>query len=171
MKKKLKTTCQKFIFQEENEFGGIPNRNRIIYKIRDDVGSFFKEHILKQDSTKSLQINAKRNISVLNMVTAIEVVKRFFVNRNINIGSFSKFVFGKVVLIIVSTKDFDDAFRLFSILNDRGIPLTNSDILKATNVGAIEEGKRDKYARIWEEIESDFGREEFERKGKCPKLS
>jgi uncharacterized protein with ParB-like and HNH nuclease domain len=60
----------------------------------------------------------------------------------------------------VATQDLDDAFRLFTILNDRGVPLRNSDILKSLNLGALEkDSDKTKYAKLWEEAESELGDE------------
>jgi len=66
------------------------------------------------------------------------------------------------VFIYVSTESMEDAFRMFMILNNRGVPLTNADILKSNNVGIIDKKDQEKYAQIWEEIESDLGGE-FDR--------
>ena len=69
----------------------------------------------------------------------------------------------KGVFISVSTDNMEDAFRMFTILNNRGIPLTNADILKSTNIGKIEdEDSRQKYASQWEQIEGDLG-DDFDR--------
>ncbi|WP_281913416.1 HNH endonuclease family protein [Massilia varians] len=82
-------------------------------------------------------------------------------------GEFDRFVgylLNNALFIYVSTEDLDDAFRLFTILNDRGIPLSNSDILKAKNLGAITgEKDRGKWAEYWEEVEGEMGRDEFDR--------
>lgn len=57
----------------------------------------------------------------------------------------------------------DDAFRLFTILNDRGVPLRNSDILKSLNLGELDSEKdKVKYAQLWEDAESALG-EDFDR--------
>ncbi|WP_295437264.1 HNH endonuclease family protein [uncultured Thiodictyon sp.] len=65
---------------------------------------------------------------------------------------------------IFSARCLDDAFRLFTILNDRGIPLSNSDILKAKNLGEISSDKEcSKWATYWEEVEGELGRDEFDR--------
>jgi hypothetical protein len=63
----------------------------------------------------------------------------------------------------VSTQNFEDAFRLFTILNDRGVPLRNSDILKSMNLGALNKAS-DKidYARLWEDAENGLG-DDFDR--------
>lgn len=64
----------------------------------------------------------------------------------------------KALFIYVSTDNTEDAFRMFTILNDRGIPLTNADILKSQNIGALSNDKEvNKFARMWEEIEGKYG--------------
>src|ERR1019366_2910353 len=74
-----------------------------------------------------------------------------------------KFLLNKVLFIYVSTEDLEDAFRLFTILNDRGIPLRNSDILKSMNLGALRKPEEKvKYAKMWEEAEGELG-DDFDR--------
>ena len=66
-------------------------------------------------------------------------------------------------MIYVATEDLDDAFLLFTILNDRGVPLRNSDILKSTNLGALtNEKEKAKFAKLWEEAEGELG-DDFDR--------
>ncbi len=51
------------------------------------------------------------------------------------------------------------------ILNDRGVPLRNSDILKSMNLGALDQDQgKDKirYAKLWEDAEGALG-EDFDR--------
>jgi len=63
----------------------------------------------------------------------------------------------------VSTEDLEDAFRLFTILNNRGIPLRNSDILKSMNLGALTtQAEKVRYAKMWEEAEGELG-DDFDR--------
>ena len=83
--------------------------------------------------------------------------------EHIDLQLFVKFIFNKALFIYVSTDNTEDAFRLFTILNNRGIPLTNADILKSQNIGALKNEKEvTKYARIWEDIEGKHG-EDFDR--------
>ena len=66
-------------------------------------------------------------------------------------------------MIYVATENLDDAFRLFTILNDRGMPLRNSDILKATNLGVLtNSAEKEHYAKMWEKAEGDLG-DDFDR--------
>jgi len=65
-------------------------------------------------------------------------------------------------MIYVASEELEDAFRLFTIINTRGIKLRNSDILKAENLREIkDDSKRKEYAKLWEDIENVFG-EEFD---------
>lgn len=99
------------------------------------------------------------------MSKAILYLNEYLLKLNVNeIETLAKYLFNNVLFIYVSTEDLQDAFRLFTILNDRGIPLTNSDILKAKNLGIISnENLKLRLATEWEEIEGNFGIDEFDR--------
>lgn len=164
----LKETCHERIFQKENKFRDIPERIRVIYRIRDDVEDFIKEFILNQDGSLSLDIlrekTEMKNISISNMAKAIILMNKYFSDgsRITEIDNFVAFISKKVVFIYVATSNREDAFRLFTILNNRGIPLTNADILKSINIGVLDENDRINYSTKWEGIENSFG-EAFDR--------
>ncbi|MBA4496321.1 DUF262 domain-containing protein [Paenactinomyces guangxiensis] len=163
----LKDSCKKCIYQDANPYSGIPSRVRIIYKIRDQVEDFIQKYIQEEkglDNKTGLQEEARiGSVSTQNMVSAIFAIKDFFSDKTQQqISQFAQFLFQKVVLIYVSTDNREDAFRLFTILNNRGVPLSSADILKSMNIGEIDEKENEKYARVWEEIESDLG-EDFDR--------
>lgn len=168
-KKSLKDVCRKYIYQQEDEFEEVPERLRIVYKIRDAVESFVHVYIKEDEGTlkeKELETKSElKNVSISNMAKAILYMYRYFKEiSQPDLERFAKFLFNNVLVIYVSSEDLEDAFRLFTILNDRGLPLTNSDILKAWNLGAVtKDSDKDKYAILWEELEGSFGREEFER--------
>ena len=65
-------------------------------------------------------------------------------------------------LVVVSTPDFDSAYRIFSVLNDRGIDLAATDILKADIIGGIRADARDDHTKTWEEVEDHLGRDDFQ---------
>ena len=54
------------------------------------------------------------------------------------------------------------AYRIFSVLNDRGLPLSHTDILKAEIIGEIHPTDQDKYNTEWEDLEAILGREMFQ---------
>lgn len=65
-------------------------------------------------------------------------------------------------LVVIEVEEQDTAYRVFSVLNDRGLDLTASDILKADIIGKINEASRADYAKKWEKIEDQLGRDPFE---------
>ncbi|OIJ20900.1 hypothetical protein BKP45_07785 [Anaerobacillus alkalidiazotrophicus] len=161
--------CSKNIYQEENPFAGVPARKRIVYKIRGEVDEFINTYIKIADGTKKVteleEISKESDhLTIKNMANSIVVLSQFFDMKNeAEITEFAQFLFKKVVFIYVSTENREDAFRLFTILNNRGLPLTSSDILKSINIGAIEdENESNLYAKSWEEMEGQLD-DEFDR--------
>ncbi|WP_236175984.1 DUF262 domain-containing protein [Pseudomonas pseudonitroreducens] len=168
----LKDACRGMLFQEENKWQRVPGRNRIVYDIRDNVGSFIERYIKADNGSRSTDlpgIAASKNLSLANMAAGMKTIHASFddSSRFPTEGDFARFVgylLNNALFIYVATEDLDDAFRLFTILNDRGIPLSNSDILKAKNLGAVtKESERSKWAEYWEEVEGEMGRDEFDR--------
>lgn len=64
-------------------------------------------------------------------------------------------------LVVVWTTDFASAYRIFSVLNDRGMDLSPTDILKARLIEALPEASRASYTRRWEDQEEELGRAKF----------
>lgn len=164
-----KAACQGKIYQLADEFQDIPERTRISYVIRGKAQDFIDKFIKLEGGTKDFdhlkQFQEQHSdVSANNMVDAILEMHKFFeANPDINLEYLLRFLLNKVLLIYVSTQDLEDAFRLFTILNDRGIPLRNSDILKSINLGALEvENDKKKYAELWEQAEGELG-DDFDR--------
>lgn len=72
-----------------------------------------------------------------------------------------QFVITRCYLVTVATPDLDSAYRIFGVLNSRGLDLSATDILKAEVIGGIEPALRDTYTKKWEDEEEDLGRDEF----------
>lgn len=168
----LKGACREMLYQKENKWKNIPGRNRLVYDIRDNVGEFIERFVKADEGTLRADlpsIATSKNLSLANMAAGIQTIHACFSDAerfvsSANFDSFVAYLLNNALFIYVATEDLDDAFRLFTILNDRGIPLSNSDILKAKNLGAItKESERTKWAEYWEEIEGELGRDELDR--------
>jgi uncharacterized protein with ParB-like and HNH nuclease domain len=137
---KLKTSAAEAIYQEENQYENQPERVRIEFLIRDDVGDFI-EKFLKPDKGTGQQDLLEQhvklpNVSVSNMAKATLYLKEWLGGlAKDELNRLAIFLFNKVIVIYVAAESLEDAFRLFTILNNRGLPLTNSDILKSMNSG------------------------------------
>ena len=159
-------TCEKRIFQRKSRGDGIPERMRIVFDIRKDVRDFVDIHIKSNGSTsdektfKSLSEDPKVNTSIRHMANTVLTARRFFTNNFSEMEDLFYYLQNNVLLVYVATENLDDAFQLFTVMNNTGMKLTNSDILKATNLKEIEsEHKRTDRAIEWEEMESYFGNE------------
>lgn len=160
--------CVESIYKMANPDDDEPERMRIIFDIRDRVKKFVSDFIKETNGTKRIQELAElsedknEDISVRNMSKAIITISDYF-NKNSNIiDSFFKFLRTKVLMIYVATEELQDAFHLFTVMNNRGVKLRNSDILKAENLKEISsQSERTDYAKKWENIEQYFG-EDFD---------
>ena len=168
--KVLEKTCKKYIFQEENKYDNIPEKIKLSYKIRGNVDEFIDKYIKIKGGTKNINIfkelESDYNTSISNMSNAILLIKGYKAFKDLEyLSEFAQFLFNHVIFIYVSTSDFEDAYRLFTILNNRGIPLRNSDIIKSINIGEIKKkDEKTKYGKKWEKIGDVFKDEdEFER--------
>jgi uncharacterized protein with ParB-like and HNH nuclease domain len=136
------------------------------------VGDFIEKYVRSEGGTKNRDaleaLTTERNVSIANMAKALlyigDTMSTLKQRSPAEFNQFAIYLFNKVIVIYVASESLEVAFRLFTILNDRGIPLSNSDILKSMNVGAVtNDQKRRQYAIMWEELEGEFGRDEFDR--------
>jgi uncharacterized protein with ParB-like and HNH nuclease domain len=165
-----KNDCQSCIFQKGSVYKNIPERNRIVFAIREEVQDFVDEFIKTQCGTDreedlSSIISKQTDKSLQNMAQAVLEIRRFLQDPDNGIApeKLLQFLMNNVMMIYVATQALDDAFRLFTILNNRGVPLRNSDILKSLNLGELKtEKEKVKYAKLWEDAESSLG-DDFDR--------
>lgn len=169
----MQNTLHGYIYQEENKLERKKGKVRLQYEIRGDVGRFIEEFIVPNGRLADENIwkeicekadNKNENVSVSHICNTLITCKKFFdENSHVNIVDFLAYVLNNVVMIYVSASTLEDAFRLFSIMNDRGLKLTNADILKASNLEKIsDKEEKAKFARRWEEIQDDLG-DDFDR--------
>lgn len=172
---KVKSSCQRSIFQEGDEIDDIPERTRIAFAIRQEVQDFVDSYLKADGGTaKTTELaelaNTADDPSVRNMARAVLKIRADLsrmmdddLDVSLDLDGFIKFIRTRLLLIYVATEDLDDAFRLFTILNDRGVPLRNSDILKSQNLGALDnDAEKARYAKMWEEAEGELGND-FDR--------
>jgi len=160
-------TCHETIYQMANPDDNIPERLRIVYDIKDQVKDFINDYVkedggtAKEDELKLKKSNKDEDISIRNMAKAILNIREYFSDPS-KIDVFFPYLRSNVLMIYVSADELEDAFRLFTVMNSRGVKLRNSDILKANNLGKIKDDtKRLDCAKKWEETESYFG-EDFD---------
>lgn len=162
----LRSSLQELIFQEENPVRRIASRIRLTYQIRGTVKDFIKDKIIPVGSiTKNWEEIEKRsndyraNISERHICNTLVCFKKYFDEHPyIDITKYIQFITNNVVMVYISADTLEDAFRLFSIMNDRGLKLSNADILKSSNLEHLSnKNDVDDYAKKWEDMQEDLG--------------
>lgn len=131
--------------------------------LRERDKDFFRTYVQHEDGIDRLvSLNDKLPDSQNNL----RENARLFVNRLAGISQedrllLAQFIATRCYLVTVCTPDLESAYRIFDVLNSRGLDLSATDILKAEIIGKIGADKRDELTEIWEGIEDDLGREDF----------
>lgn len=158
----FKISIQEKIIQKENVVDGIPEKVRIEVKDR----STFSRLIIPKEGTNIVKSSDRLPEPEWRYIKAIEIFKESLGKLSQEeLKKFTMFLSQNCIMIYLSTTTFDDAFKLFTIVNDRGKQLRRIDILKANNISPTlikSEGVRNSLAQKWEEAEKSLGGETFE---------
>jgi uncharacterized protein with ParB-like and HNH nuclease domain len=141
-----------FIYEKGSEIKSTPNRYRLTLKEKD--AEFFKEYIQDESGLKKLKSldTSRLSDSQLNIVeNALYFIDKLKDLSEKELLGLTQFVINHCIIVGVSTPDFDSAYRIFSILNDRGLDLSITDIIKADVIGTIPLSEQDSYTDKWED--------------------
>lgn len=156
------TSLELTLFQKGNKMKGTVDQPRLTLRERDH--DFFEKHVQERAGIEQLDSFAKESLSdsqrnlVLNTVLFLDKLAELSQDDCHRLASF---IHQRTYLVVVSTQDFDSAYRIFTVLNERGLDLSHADILKSEIIGEIPEAAQDKYTQKWESEEEDLGREDF----------
>lgn len=152
-----------FIMQEANELTNTKGMPRLELRQRDR--DFFREHFQKKNGLARLLTGeeALRDAQSRMRGNARVIHERLAGLSDEERKRLASFVLQRCFLVAVSTPDLDSAYRIFSVMNSRGLDLSAADLLKAQLTGRVPErdGERDRYTAIWEDTEEDLGRDTF----------
>ena len=158
---KQRSQITKRLYEEGDTFAGTEDRFRLTLRERD--AEFFQKYVQRDggfgdllkleaglvDSRKNLRDNARLFQTKLEAMAESMRVE------------LAQFILQRCYLVIVSTADEDSAYRIFSVLNSRGLDLSATDILKAKIIGGIPDKQRDGFTKKWEDAEEELGRDDF----------
>jgi hypothetical protein len=152
-----------FLYAKGNKMLGTENRYRLAARERDR--EFFREYVQEAGGlTRLAQLDPAGlpNDSQFNMrangALYLRELKKLAGLRRLRLAQFT---LTRCMLVAVSSENQDSAYRIFSILNDRGLDLSHADILKAEIIGKISSTLQEAYAAKWESLEDDLGRDAF----------
>lgn len=153
----------KRLYESADAIEGLDNRYRL--RLRPQDAEFFQKNI--QDSGGIIGLKAMNSAVLTDSKKNIRDVALFFLTTIDKMSPqqrsrLVRFAVLRCFLVIVSTPDFDSAYRIFTVLNNRGLNLTHADILKADLIGRIKESEQAEYSRKWEDAEDALGRDAFQ---------
>jgi len=159
-----RNNCKKYLQEEGNILEGIAAQPRIF--LRDWDQDFFSKYIqdiqldaLVQIDPVTLDTEAKRHIQK-NCTVLREKFSEVFNDEN-DLLKFTQFILTRCFLVVVSTPNQESAFRVFSVMNSRGLDLLPTDIIKSMTIGKLPKDEEQKYTEKWEELENLTGRDGF----------
>lgn len=154
-----------FLYKKGKVSLGEKNEYRLI--AREEDADFFRTNIQEPGGiTQLIASTDKLEDSRLryreNTMLLLEKAKAL---QPADLISLWQFLANDCSLVVISTPDLEAAYRIFSVLNNRGLDLAPIDIIKAQVLGLIRttagDDKSRAYAKEWIRIESSLGRDAF----------
>ena len=89
--------------------------------------------------------------SIRNIITCSDYIKSNFPEdlRERGLPYFVHWLLEKVYLIEITTSADDDAYTVFETMNDRGLPLSPTDMLKGYLLTKMTDIQRDRASKVW----------------------
>ncbi len=159
---KIVQELDKRVWEIGDSLSGNEDRSRLSLRERDR--NFFQQHVQKANS---LDHFLKRDPvsfsdSQKRIFENVKYLRRELLKHNEQLRhQLAKYIIRNCYIVVVSASDVDSAYRIFSVMNDRGMPLSPTDILKANIIGKMPPDSRDEYTERWEVIEEELGRDDF----------
>ena len=161
----LQKNMMDYIIEPGAPLVGIEARPRLSLRERDQ--KFFNKYIQKLNLNDLMGLDSARleNESQFNIqkncrTFCSEIESKFGEDRK-SLSDFASFVLKKCFLVVVSTPNQNSAYRVFSVMNSRGLDLQTTDIIKADIIGGLPEEKRGEVSNHWEQMEVALGRNGF----------
>ncbi|MCY4305843.1 MAG: DUF262 domain-containing HNH endonuclease family protein [Aestuariivita sp.] len=156
---------REYIWERGKKYERIEPKPRLTLREKDK--EFFSKHVqelnfekLKRLDEKSLDNESQKNIKK-NSELFLKKIEENLGNEAENINKFVEFLVERCFLVAVSTPNDQSAYRVFSVMNDRGLDLKTTDIIKAHIIGELTPDERDEYNDRWEDMEVELDRDGF----------
>lgn len=161
----LRVDFENYIREPGRASQGLKPKPRLTLRERDR--KFFEDYIqgLKFDELIALDAAKLENESQRNIRRNAELILQrldaAFGKDAVRLCEFGAFLVQRCFLVSVATPSQQSAFRVFSVLNSRGMDLLPTDIIKSDVIGSITASLQDQFTETWEELEVETGRDGF----------
>lgn len=156
----FRESLTEYLYQRGNKALGTENVYRLTLRTQD--AAFFNKYVQTAGGMEHLQPDQVLPDSQARIRdNALRLRTRLGGLSEARRGRLVQLLSQKCYLVVVCTEDSTSAFRIFSVMNDRGLDLTHADILKADVIGALPIHLKNAYTVKWEEAENALGQEAF----------
>ena len=151
----------------KNELTGDEEKPRLTLRQRDQ--NFFRRHVLASEKITeaiSREIENKQDAPKIRLAENLGVIENFLAHRDEeSIKLFANYLLHKVYVVFVTTASFQSAYRLFNVLNARGMPLSNADLIKNMLFARLGDAsaKSEELEEQWLQLEEDIGIERLDQ--------
>ncbi|KPF58002.1 hypothetical protein D621_07140 [beta proteobacterium AAP51] len=125
---------------------------------RKDQG-FFRRHVLDAAPVPK-EVRDQLDAPQLRITENLDAIDAFLAGRSDQLlRLYAAFLLSKVYVVFVNTESWKSAYRLFNVLNARGLSLSNADLIKNMLFSRLDDQARrsDELEERWLELEDELG--------------
>jgi len=141
-----------------NELTGETETPRLLLRRKDRA--FFRNHVLDSQPLPPRSERSKLDAPQKRIVENLEAIDSFLGHKDQQtLKLFANFLLMKVYVVFVKTESLKSAYRLFNVLNARGMSLSNADLIKNmlfSKLGTAQ-SQSDELEDRWLELEDIVG--------------
>lgn len=134
--------------------------DRLTFKAHPMYNGDFKSTILKNEELYNIKKPTKKQLTDINPKYKFQNTAYILVQKlsqpevQIEIGDFVNYIFNKIKIIKIKCSNEKFGIKLFQVLNDRGLDLTPSDLIKSYLLSKLKDENREEFMTTWKNIEN-----------------
>lgn len=141
-----------------NELTGETETPRLLLRRKDQ--NFFRRHVLDSQPLPSPSERSKLDAPQQRITENLETIDSYFGQKDQQtLKLLANYLLSKVYVVFVKTESLKSAYRLFNVLNARGMSLSNADLIKNTLFSKLgsDQSQSDELEDRWLELEEIVG--------------
>ena len=141
----------------KNVLTGEAEKPRLTLRAKDQA--FFRRHVLDGVPVPQNQIDSLEEPQK-HLLENMEATDVFLADKDeATLKRFANYLLSTVYVVFVNTNSFRSAYRLFNVLNARGLPLSNADLIKNALFDKLanQPGRSQELEDRWIELEETVG--------------
>lgn len=149
------------VMEPGGALAGIPAQPRL--GLRKQDAAFFRKYVQEPGRMHELFAITDNLVSSESQRAIRDNAKALHARLNAwdetKLDALSQLASTRTFLVVVTTPDLNSAYRIFSVMNARGLDLAPTDIFKSKIIGSLD--NESDFARQWEDAEESLGSDDF----------